>query len=388
LGSTLSVKGASDMVGAVKMGSTLSVKNTFDVEGLARLGSTLSVKGASDMVGAVNMGSTLSVKDTFDVEGLARLGSTLSVKGASDMVGAVKMGSTLSVKDTFNVEGLARLGSTLSVNGASVMVGAVKMGSTLSVKDTFDVGGLARLGNNLSVKANVYVGGILSVNDTVYLNSTLEAKETATFNDKIKVNELEPESGSNMYVRLGTDSNGTLTVYGDLHVVGEYNQIGVESSALQVEDKSITLAVSSNNTPTTKYLEVDGINTNDKSGIIIAGIPDGYTSNHYTYTSNVWDKSFLWNYGEGAQDPSKGIQYSGPQSTFNTSDINNQQSINNEAYWELKGGSLRLTGYIDNEGTVEKISYGIRITKNKELQFVKMEENKAAVQVATFGVRF
>jgi hypothetical protein len=63
----------------------------------------------------------------------------------------------------------------------------------------------------------------------------------------------------------------------------------------------------------------------------------------------------------------------------------------------MKGGGLRLSSFIENANNeLEKISYTMRITKNKELQFVKHEYTndgssyikKTPIQVATFGVSF
>jgi len=355
------VNGATDMVGAVKMGSTLSVSAA------TVMGATLSVNGATDVVGAVKMGSTLSVNDAV------LMSSTLSVNGIVDLNSNVNIQNKLSIGDSLFVGGATEFGKELQINGATTM------GSTLSVNDAVN------LENLLKVK------GTLSVQDAVVMTSTLSIGNDVTVNqgNTIFANYFQTTTGlNNMQINLGDAQDGTLTINGNLDILGTYNQIPVDVTALQVEDKTITLAVSSNSQSNNHLLEVDSETTNDKSGLVVAGVPDGYTSNDGTFTSNVWDKSFLWNYGGSTS--TYGLQMLGPQSSFsNNATATNQENIDNEAFWELKGGSLRLTGYLkDDSGEVEKISYAIRITRNKELQFVKMEEGKTATQVATFGVKF
>jgi hypothetical protein len=242
----------------------------------------------------------------------------------------------------------------------------------------------------------------LLVSGETTINNDLTVDGDFTLEGMLNVNELKPYSGNDMNIYLGdsdaskSNNTGTLTVYGNLDVLGSYNQIPITMDDFHVQDKVITLAYSSNNSninATPQAFAADGI-INNGAGIEIDGIPAGVVTTNDHWNSNLWDKSLKWNTG------TSGMPYLGPQSTIldSTNNITNQISIEDEAFWEFKGGSLRLTGYFkeaDDNGiyTYEKISYAIRITKNKELQFVKIEGglnggNPTYKQVASFGVRF
>jgi len=147
----------------------------------------------------------------------------------------------------------------------------------------------------------------------------------------------------------------------------------------------------------------------------IEGLPLHFTSNDPTYAhdftataggvTNIWEKSFLWNWNEEGLNTG-GIQQ-GPLSSLTSvktaysyadADVTNSKNIEHESFWELKGGALRLSSFVQNSvGQLEKISYTMRITKTKELQFIKHEYTtadgavyvkKTPNAVATFGVSF
>jgi hypothetical protein len=283
---------------------------------------------------------------------------------------ATVLSSTLSVaKDTV-------LASTLSVNAATVLSSTLSVAKDTVLSSTLSVSGETTINNHLTVSNDLNLGGILNV-------------------DNLKTN-----TGNDMNIYLGdsgdskSNNTGTLTVYGNLDVLGSYNQIPITMDDFHVQDKVITLAYSSNNSninATPQAFAMDGI-INNGAGIEIDGIPVGVVTTHDHWNSNLWDKSLKWNTG------ASGMPYLGPHSTILDDDITNETSIEHEAFWEFKGGSLRLTGYFKETGDngidkYEKISYAIRITKNKELQFVKIEgglngDNPTYRQVASFGVRF
>ena len=291
----------------------------------------------------------------------------LSVNGDSDQVGAVQMGSTLSVKAA------TLLSSTLSVNGTTDQVGSVQMGSTLSVKSA------------------TILSSTLSVNDDLFVGGDFELE------GNLKVDHIQTTSATNdMVISMGDPGNentfGTLKIIGNLDVMGTYNQIPIEVDAIHVEDKLITLASQTDNSNQVTY-PIDSEATNSKAGIEISGIPNDFNSEHITFSNdqhvNAWEKSIKWNHG------TNGMKYLGLQQGFAGVEKTNTESIEGEAFWEFKGGSLRLTGYVPspgNSGKLDEVSFAMRITKQRDLQFVKIEknynENQTVKQVASFGVRF
>ena len=165
-------------------------------------------------------------------------------------------------------------------------------------------------------------------------------------------------------------------VRGDLVITGTLNTSNITTTDvlqanLKVNDKVIILAsVGSNDA--TDGLPADGLATNDKSGIIIDGLPS-------TVNSNVWDmyrKSFVWNLG-----------------TNGTLDLGTS-NITTESFWELQGGSFRITQK-KNIGTTSSpqivdVSFGFRINESEELELVKKfyspaTSNYVFRRVAKFG---
>ena len=272
------------------------------------------------------------------------------------------------------------------------------------MKSSLSVGGAVVLNSTLSVKGDATIENNLSIGDDLTMDG----------NSTIFTNKLQTVgANSDMVLDLGTNRDGTLTVNGNLNILGALNNIGVDVTNLQVEDKTITLATYSTEGGDVpggqQYINADG--WNNKSGINIEGIPSKFNSNHQTYNhpnvGNVWEKSFLWNKNENNSEI--GGMQQGPMCTltsvqsqygYTNDQLKNSHNIDHESFWELKGGALRLSSVIENaNGDLEKISYSMRITKNKELQFVKHEytydENnnneyikKTPIQVATFGVSF
>lgn len=146
-------------------------------------------------------------------------------------------------------------------------------------------------------------------------------------------------------------------VRGDLLITGTLNTSNITTTDvvqanLKVNDKTIILAsVGSNDSA--DGLPADGIATNDKSGIVIDGFPGSASSNEW----DMFRKSFLWNLG-----------------TTGTLDLGTS-NISNESFWELQGGSFRITkkrnlGTVNNPNIVD-VSFGFRINESDELELVK-----------------
>lgn len=134
-------------------------------------------------------------------------------------------------------------------------------------------------------------------------------------------------------------------INGDVEVLGTLNSINYTESNLTIMDRQITLSYNSNDAPV-----ADGV-ANDKSGITVAG-DDGIEA-----------RSFLWNVKDG-------------RSYLGTVDADK------ESFWELKGGSLRMTQNVTGFGD---ISFAFRINQLGELEIVKKVGANAFKRIAKFG---
>lgn len=169
--------------------------------------------------------------------------------------------------------------------------------------------------------------------------------------------------------KIMTIDNSNVHIDGNLRVSGVIDSYSVTETNLQIQDKTVTLAFSSNNDDF-GTLEDDGV-ANDQAGIVVAGKPAGLLD--LTAASN-YEKSIRWNYGATG--------------TFDLGTSN----IEKEAFWEFKGGSIRLTHTKTKEdGSFDKvISFGFRINHLDELELVKKyyspsESNYVFKRVAKFG---
>jgi hypothetical protein len=116
---------------------------------------------------------------------------------------------------------------------------------------------------------------------------------------------------------------------------------------LKVNDRTLILA--SVGTGSNEYQPLDGLATNDKSGIQIDGFPSGYNSN----VASAYEKSFRWNYGATGMND------------LGTS------NMSAEAFWEVLGGSLRITNRKVSGSNVIDTSFGFRVNELDELELTK-----------------
>jgi cytoskeletal protein CcmA (bactofilin family) len=412
-----------DILEELTVGSFTKLYNTLYVTGVTSLENDLSVGGETTLEGAVQMNNTLDVVNisTFnsnvDIIGKVTMSNTLSVNGEvyfgsnAEIAGNVIVigETTLTGETTINnntiINSNVFISDDLSVGGTVNMEHIIAHG-TISVGSSAIIEGITQLNSNLNVLGTTVLEGTLEVFQDVSLRNALSVSGDILTNSTLITNTITPlDGGNNISINLGPLFNGTLTVNGNLDVLGSVNNIDVTTTNLQVEDKVITLASGSNDVAGGhQYINVDGL-LNNKSGLKIEGIMDGFDSNSAYYdhviVCNVFEKSFLWNWTEDESSSLGGMQ-NGPLSTINEiqtyygSNIANKPSIQlkTESFWELKGGALRISSVIENPaGELEKISYSIRITNNKELQFVKHEYLSTGVlksvnQVASFGVSF
>ena len=421
MSSTLSVTGETDVVGRTQMGSTLSVTGAVDIVSKVQMGSTLSVldavfmastlsvTGAADVVNLVRMGSTLSVSNhttlaaTLSIGKETYLESNLSVKGFTDIIGRTQIASTLSVTDhailasTLSIGKETYLESNLSVKGFTDIIGRTQMASTLSVagdvllssalsvessivmKSTLSVGDHVQFDSTLSVESSTQIGGLLSVNNNLYVNGATGTIFTNTIMDA-----TDQTGGGVLTINVET-----LRLEGNLDVVGTYNTQDVSTSTLLVEDKKIVLATTDDYDVDTELdTQVDGIGTNDLSGLKIAGAPaladlSIDVAGLHDKTA-FWEKSVLWNMNQGMGM----LGYLQP-------DVTQDKTMRDaESFWEVKGGAFHLSANrmledpLNPGAEVEGyVKYGFRINANNELEIIKrLSTDSESKRVAKFGI--
>lgn len=171
----------------------------------------------------------------------------------------------------------------------------------------------------------------------------------------------------------GTDvvviDQDNLRVTGNLVLTGVIDAQNIVESSLVVEDKIIYLASTSSNLDWAE-MQDDGT-VNNGAGIYIAGIPGSLTN---PVAGSNYEKSIRWNYG-----------------TDGTMSLGTS-NIDSEAFWDVKGGALKLTHVkTDSNGNyLDNVAFRFRINERDELELVKhyTSSNNARVskRIARFGL--
>jgi len=167
-------------------------------------------------------------------------------------------------------------------------------------------------------------------------------------------------SSSNPVIKIERD---LVTLHGNFDIYGTINSINQTVTQLEVQDKTLKLAVAGNDSTNI----VDGVD-NEHAGLIVAGYPAGADSNLQS-VRDKYAKSIRWNHGTDGID------------AMLTS------NVDKESFWDVRGGSIRMTHYKADED--EDIGYGFRINGNDELEMVRHYEddlgNKKTSQFIRFG---
>lgn len=403
------MKSTLSVVGAVEMDNTLLVKqattlnSTLSVTGNVEMLANLFVNGEADITNKAILRSFLEVHDDTELKqdlnvlgnsmftGTVGLKNTLSVEGTTDLKSAVQLGSTLSVTDTVTFSSNLAVTSDVVFSDTLSVANAVDFGSTL------DVVGATSLSNTLNVTGATTLSSTLNVTGVSTLNNDLSVAGDVALNPGSVLtvdNIITTDNEKDLVITLGSDSTGKLRVNGDLEILGTLNQINTTIESVKVVDKTITLAAGDDDIAgSNQAIHEDSFADNHGSGLLVEGRPHGIeeTNQYFNGTFekspdfntndptlepfNIYEKSFRWNLSDNPHQASiSGMRYLGGLNTFEPSPETNLQQIAKESFWELKGGGLRITSLFKNSADlVDKVSYGFRISRNRQLQIVKHE---------------
>ena len=155
-----------------------------------------------------------------------------------------------------------------------------------------------------------------------------------------------------------TVTQDTVRINANLEIDGDITSIITYQETLQVLDQTITLS----HTGVDAATMLDGVGSNDGSGIIVAGLPsaDGIAPLAVT-SSNLIEKSLKFR-----------CPY--PDSLLSLNAASNAanyplDAFNHESYWDVRGGDLRLTLVKDESNHFTQ--FGFRIGAYGELELIK-----------------
>jgi len=248
---------------------------------------------------------------------------------------------------------------------------SVEMSANADVKVTPTLNFNVATGSNITMGAAVN-GFITASNNLLFSasnNTTVAASNVLTLAGKtltttfsaldfvadnavtFKVN--TSDQPSDPVFSIGSNSiqvRGNLIITGDISTSNIVNTTVVQKS-LKVSDKIIK--ISNIGSGSNETAPLDGPSTNDRSGLVI----DGYPTLASASMSNAYEKAILWRYGDDAA--ATGVTSMGTN------------NISKESYWEMTGGSFRLTHKKVSGSTWTDVSFGFRINENDELEIVK-----------------
>ena len=401
--STLSVNGAVNMGNTLFVTQATTLNGELEVGGATNLLSTLNVTGQTDLMLRATLHSFLVVHDDTELK------QNLDVLGDSMFTGTVGLKNTLSVEGTTDLKSAVQLGSTLSVTDTVTFSSNLAVTSDVVFSDTLSVANAVDFGSTLDVVGATSLSNTLNVTGATTLSSTLNVTGVSTLNNDLSVagdialnpgsvltvdNIITTDNEKDLVITLGSDSTGKLRVNGDLEILGTLNQINTTIESVKVVDKTITLAAGDDDIAgSNQEIRPDSFADNHGAGIVVEGRPQGipvtnqyfngtFPQSHDFNTNdvslepfNIYEKSFRWNLSDTPGQASiTGMRYLGGLNTFEPSPVTNLQQIEKESFWELKGGGLRITSLFKNSADlVDKVSYGFRISRNRQLQIVKHE---------------
>lgn len=238
-----------------------------------------------------------------------------------------------------------RSSNVVSIAATSNFTVASSNVNVMSYRDMF-----LTASNNITISAsNTLSLNFGTLNTTTSNDQAFTAQSNVSFFISAASNAAEP---------IFVVRNDQILVRGDIVVTGSINTSNVMSTtvmqeSLKIMDKELTVASSGSNFNPIDG-PFDGPATNSGAGIRIDGVPATFDSN----IPEAYDKTLTWNNG------SSGI-----------AGLGTLAGLSNEAYWEFKGGSLRLTHQriVPSGGSniIRNTTFGFRINDVDELEFMK-----------------
>jgi uncharacterized protein (DUF2345 family) len=346
--------------------TTVSASNTLALSSFSNA-QLASVTGTVS-VSAVDQASSIILSSNVDVA----TGKDMTVKASSNLVVAIHNSNmTLIMNGTSDTVTIATTGSTSVVSGSNV-----------SVRADYGTLGLYANQSNVTITTNATTdalalyakGGInlVASNDITTTSTTAIVSSAGSSNVILANNGAQSlalrtdgtfkAQASNYTFNVGASDivyidGTTLRVNGNVEIKGVVDSINVTNSYLNVQDKLINLAYTSNGTIK------DGAD-NTGAGMIVTGVPTGCNS---VTDAAFYEKSLKWNMAGG-------------MSQLGTA------NFSNDSFWEMRGGGFRIT---HNKSATEELSFGFRINNNDELELVKKYKNGAGYvykRVAKFGL--
>jgi hypothetical protein len=342
---------------------------------------------------------SVNVTSFVDIQAIAKTG-IVSVSAASNDVVIYSGSNTLmsssnelriiSTSNTYvtsthaNVIGYADSNIVMTAsNGiqltASNTIDAYTNDFYFNVRDDATISTMNHLNLNSSNILNISACNVFNI-DAGAMNTNLKSDYAITARSNMSFFISSAPDHPDQAIFQVTGSN--VCIRGDMLISGKINTENIYSTTvlqtnMSVTDKVLVLAsagynVGDCNNPTqgVPAKTIDGTYTNSLSGIVVEGVP----SPQIHPDATVYEKSFLWNYG-----------------TNGINKLGTAEGSNLESFWEIKGGSLRLTNSRYDAVSTKNLhtSFAFRVNNLDQMELVKIIENATGAptykRLAVFG---
>ena len=331
---------------------------------------TVRLYGLNNVVVSSSNNMTITAQSNLAVKAL---NSDMSIYAGSNLSVAVH-NSNMSVNfntpsDVISVYSLSNIQVSASNNLFINAMSNVSLGSS-------NIDFLSSRDIRITASNDLYLTGSNNLNfnfKNLNMTSTGDQNYTALSNINFFITSDSNTPTDPVFTVKGSQVHvkGDIIVTGSINTSNVFNTTVIQES-LKVTDKFLTLASIGSN-----FLAgdgpFDGI-ANTGAGLKVDGVPVAFDSN----IPQAYEKSILWNYGTGS-----GI-----------TDLGTNSGIETEPFWEVKGGSFKITHQkiVNDNGSniVKETSFGFRVNELDELELVKRFWSAASSEyvvkrVARFG---
>ena len=323
LTSTLDVSGATTLKSSLDVSGDTILRGNVDMSGNSTIAGTLDVTQAATFSNTVTASGNVTFEQNLDVSGNTSLEGTLDVSGATTLESSLDVSGNASLGGTLDVSGTATFSSAVTVNGATTLTQTLDVSGNTSLGGTLDVSGATTLNSSLDVSgATTIYSSFSSVSTTApftvagpttffgtvdfqggktLASLTLEGDIDMSGNDINNVNDIRNGTTTRItldasantidtYVGTGTTAlvsygEGSVTVNGDLQVIGSQTEVTIQSETVQIADINITLAY-----------DVSGSNKAliNGAGITIGGANATFLKPHLVFDSTIASPTGAW----------------------------------------------------------------------------------------------